>query len=119
MYTACCLSNRKNSKSGFETEDDAEKYIENFLCKNCLQDLKRGYHRAEVDGEIYEDLIPRASYTDCGAEWLLMRDDEYENANSIEDLFLAGGLVPNEKTFEQMDIDMKCKVINKIEELNN
>lgn len=77
-------------KSGFVTEEEAEKYIEQFLCNICLEDLKNGYVSDDEGKRIYD--ISGIMDTGCGAEWYIIKDEDYEKAETTEDIFMAAGL---------------------------
>lgn len=118
MFTAYRASNAKHTKSGFETYEDAKKYIERFLCQGCLDDYKRGYEQDELDGEKYP--IESVMSTPCGAEWFIITDEEYENSEDLTDIFIASGMVPdNDNTWNKLTIDQKCRISNKQAKLEN
>ena len=77
MFTARCLSNTLKDKSGFKTTDDAEAYIAEYICDGCFKDFMdclARYFNEPVPGE-YK---PSVLWTDCGAEWNIIPDEEYK-----------------------------------------
>jgi len=50
------------------------------------------YFQDENGKEVQErSEIKNAGWTMCGAEWLVMKEEDYNNAESTDDLFMAGG----------------------------
>tara|TARA_Y100000034_G_C6674161_1_gene296125 strand:+ start:187 stop:510 length:324 start_codon:yes stop_codon:yes gene_type:complete len=95
-FTAVYLPSRSDGECidemGFTTEEEALEYIKSWLCNWCLRDLSQGY--ADYGGKGKEDMLDIRCPLDtsCGAEWLIMTDEDYEKAETTKDLFVAGGL---------------------------
>ncbi len=81
-FTAMWLAASENfelTKSGFNTEDEALAYITENICKVCQNLI--GTTTDEYDsGYYYEDALA----TDCGAEWCIVTDKEYESYGNGE-----------------------------------
>lgn len=97
-YFACYMpateSEKDPSKGGFNSEKEAWNYISTRLCKSCKLELDRGYQEfgtKEGDSDYEKFPVEDASDTTCGCEWLVMTEEDYRNAESIHDLFEAGG----------------------------
>ena len=118
MFTAVKLSNDKDTKSGFAIKDEAEKYISGFLCDYCKNALDLGYEELDMeDGTIERYTIDTPLATDCGAEWLIITDDEFESSDGIKDLFISSGMVPgSDSTWDKLTIDQKCCISNKMKD---
>lgn len=121
MFTASCLSNDDLSQSGFSSKREAESYIVSFICEECNKDLQQGYQIISYEDDSGEEVTEQYEInspinTDCGAEWLIMTDEEYNSSESIEDLFIAGGLEPDEETEEKLTFEQKMNLKKKREE---
>jgi hypothetical protein len=118
MLTAVRLSNSEDDKSGFSTFEEANDYIKQFLCNGCLDALKKGriteYYE---DGSLAMDReISYALDTDCGAEWLIVEVNDYDEAENLEDIFIAGGLTPkDEETYNKLSESQKAKLNERME----
>src|SRR4051812_40965332 len=96
-FTATCLVNDKFDQSGFESRHEAIKYIEALICDMCLAELKKGFVAMVDDGVAKEEKIHDVLDTSCGQNFLIVTDEEFESAESLEDLFIAAGLKPKKK----------------------
>lgn len=118
MYTAVCMSNDRFTQSGFEGIDHVAGYIEGYLCDECNKELTQGYYEDSEDGEQYP--IDTVLQTGCGAQWLIVSDEDFESSKSMIDLFIAAGLEPaGDEAFEGLTDDQKAKIIQKREEAEN
>lgn len=117
MYTAINLANEKLDQSGFETKKDAEAYIIGSCCNHCIDDLRRGCVEFELeDGKTHTDTIESILHTDCGCVWLIITDEDYENTDSLTDIFIAAGFEPDEETEEKLTFEEKMKLEEKRKE---
>lgn len=96
MLVAICLSNNSLTKNGFKTEKDAEEYIESNLCKVCKEDLKNGF--IDID-EIEKVTVEDVFDTQCGSEWVIERQEDYQQCESIKDILNKG------MSFKKIDMD--------------
>jgi hypothetical protein len=110
MYTAVNLANGDLDHSGFETEKDAISYISGLICDHCSNDLKMGYYFLEK-GSDEKVMVDNVLETDCGGEWWIIKDEDYENCESIEDIFIAGGMTPaDQSTEDNLTFEQKQKM---------
>jgi len=76
------------TKIGFATKENAWKYIqENFVCSRCLRELADGGYESERNGEKAWVVIAHVYSTGCGAEWIIITQEEWEASG--EDPFTA------------------------------
>jgi len=80
-YSAVYVPNMYSDRccSGFATEELAEEYIKDFLCSLCRKDLERGCE-PEIPGCSDKWEIRSPLDTACGAEWIIISDEEYKEA---------------------------------------
>ena len=93
-FAAVRLSNGEYDQKGFETEADADKYIQGLICNVCVSDLQKGFVVYD-DGE--KEVIASVLDTPCGAEWLIISDEDYDEAENVPDLFIAAGMTPSDE----------------------
>jgi hypothetical protein len=93
-YTAVNLANSEFDQSGFDTKREAEAYILDLVCETCAEDVKRGRIEDEEDGVTVTYPVESVLDTQCGSVWLLITDEEFEEAEDIQDLFIASGMEP-------------------------
>ena len=113
MYTAVCLSNVNYDQTGFESVDDARAYIAGFICEDCELDLQNGgcYH----EGQWIE--VKDVMQTECGYEWFIITDEDYEDVEDMYDIFIAAGLEPaDEETYNSLSLEQKMRLEQKQEE---
>lgn len=88
MFTIICLSNYEKDKSGFLTEKEAIDYLcQNYICDNCFRDLMNRF-------TVFEDKkfpINSVFDTDCGAEYVILTDEEYNMIQNNSDIFNFAG----------------------------
>lgn len=93
-YTACYCPNldSEKTKSGFLDKQSAEEYIATFACKGCKHDLEQGFDEIEYEGEIIQFERNNILQTSCGAEWLVVTDDDWESfqKENLDFEFLLG-----------------------------
>jgi hypothetical protein len=96
MYVSICLSNDNNTMDKFLSIKDAEKYIEKFCCSQCLIDLENG----KMDETFEDDNGVMDKYTieindildtSCGAEWLILKEEDYQKCNNMVDILEYAG----------------------------
>lgn len=68
------------TKMGFASEKEAWDYIGERLCKLCKADLAS-------DDDDYEEPVD----TPCGAEWVVITDEDFCEAEDFPDLLEAAG----------------------------
>jgi len=93
-FTATCLVNDEFDQSGFDTKAEAIKYIEALICEMCIDELKKGYVCIVEDGVETRQELKDVLDTSCGQNFLVVTDEAFEKAESLEDLFIAAGLKP-------------------------
>lgn len=79
------------TKRGFNSEEDAWNYIKECICSDCKQILVRGYELYKHKEEVDKIDCTHPCETACGCEWLVMKESDYDKAETIHDLFEAGG----------------------------
>jgi len=67
------------TKTGFAIKEDAWEYIrEGFICSRCLKELEDGGYDRNVDGEKVWFVTQHVFSTGCGAEWIVVTQEEWE-----------------------------------------
>ena len=82
------------TQGGFPSRDAAIEYIKSCLCQKCLEALEKGYEEWGVpeDTEVYEKSpVESPLDTSCGAEWLVLKEEDYEKCQDFKDLMIAAG----------------------------
>lgn len=100
-FTAVCLSDSSCNQQGFDTYEAAEAYVGRHICSMCIEALDLGYYEYDIgDGmkDRYELHGPMS--TSCGAEWIIIKDEEYDSADGLMDIFIASGMKPNDEKTE-------------------
>jgi hypothetical protein len=83
---------------GIKTEDDAWQWIaENGICRECKEDLSKGYEEHDLDGEIIKDEVDHPFHTSCGVEWMVLLLKDYLDCETLEDYFKDTELKKNDK----------------------
>jgi len=120
-FTAVHLVNGNHNHSGFESRKEAIHYITGFICQVCANDITMGYvHIHDNLGNVVEkQIIEDVFDTSCGSEWMVITDEDYEDADTIEDLFIANGFEPSPEAEEQLTFEQKMKLQKKREEKEN
>lgn len=117
-FTVVCLPNEEFDQSGFDTKQEGIKYIEALVCNDCLNDIKKGYVEIEDDGEETRYEIADVLDTSCGSSFIIISDEDYDSADTLEDLLIAAGMTPaDQKTEDSLTPEQKSKIIEKEEEL--
>lgn len=65
----------------FESFEAAEEYVFRRMCKHCKEE-----RMFALQGE--EDC---SEFPGCYHEWIILKTEDYDNANGIDDLFKAAG----------------------------
>ena len=86
MYIAICLSNDAKTKGGFLSIEEADKYVENYCCKTCIDDLY-DYDEKAIRLDYEETILD----TPCGAEWIIIKEKDAEKCDNLGDIFEAAG----------------------------
>jgi len=94
-YVAVYLPADENHEDvgDFNSEKEAWDYIATQLCSSCAESLHLGY---EIYNDGKRDLkadVTHPSQTACGCEWLVTSEEDYDKAESVHDLFEAGGWI--------------------------
>ena len=89
MYTVISLSgDGEYDKSGFASKQEAFDYIFEYLCDICQQDVKDGGYWAGPRDDPNEWWpVDNPLETNCGAEWAMMTDEEYEDITSTAEYY--------------------------------
>lgn len=78
------------TKRGLESEDAAWAYIATQLCEHCKQEYThRASHDLDENGEPYP--IEHPSDTSCGAEWFVLKEEDFDNAEGFDGILEAAG----------------------------
>jgi len=66
-------SENKISKGWFQSLEQVEDYISEFVCKECLADVERRWY-------LDKEKVPVESIIDtyCGAEWMVLQEEELD-----------------------------------------
>lgn len=117
-YAAVYLQNEEYDQTGFDTKQEAYKYIEALACDLCVDDIKRGFVAYMNDGVETRDPVDNVLHTHCGAAWFVVTDEEYEKAETIEDILIAAGLIPGDaETAKALTDEQKARLESKRQEL--
>jgi hypothetical protein len=112
-YVAIKLSNKDHTKSGFTTMEEAQDYVSSYACNSCANDLKRGHVIYEWDGQQDKEPVQNILDTACGAEWLIVKEEDYDKAKDLPDLFIAAGMTPaDRKTQEWLGSEERKRMQN-------
>lgn len=95
MFSAIYLPSRPEgvedpSRSGFSTEEEAEEYIVNQMCRSC-QEERRMAMVGEKYEDVEEDYLQPSKYPGCYFEWLIGPTERVESATNLDELMSAGG----------------------------
>ena len=115
MYTSVCLSNGDRDQGGFEDKRLAMSYIAGWVCDGCNNDLKMGYFFIDPGCE-HKEMVNDILDTDCGAEWLIITDEEYDEASTVTDYFIAAGYDPDDRTEQDLSDEQRRKLEEKRKE---
>jgi hypothetical protein len=86
MYTAVYGPRWAESKSGFASEKAAEEYIKGRICEGCRDDVDRGWYNIGDPEDEYEPIeVESVLDTNCGAEWFIISDENWEAVAESED----------------------------------
>ena len=86
-FTAIRLSNSKDTQWGFCSKEAAESYISKFLCESCEKEARTRVRTGHwPDGEEFIENVSGVLDTDCGAEWGIITDEEFEKYKKSGDL---------------------------------
>ena len=97
MYSAIYLPASKEydpSADGFETRTQAERYVFNYMCKNCRNDRARALKNTrkgiedpqDIESSEWGDLHPACYY-----EWLIIETEKLKDCKDLGDMFDAAG----------------------------
>lgn len=90
MYTAMKMSSPGRQISGFETKDEAWEYIFSQMCDTCQNDRKR---YLENPNQLLQSDDYISAYPACSAEWLVGLTSEMLDAETLDEIMIAGGFV--------------------------
>ena len=78
------------TKRGFNSEEEAWKYVATQLCKQCLKEYETGIsYDLDENEEPYS--VEHPSETSCGAEWFVLTEEAYDKAEGFDGILEASG----------------------------